>query len=235
MKTINVTKKQLEEAKNDYVNNLISLKMVSKKHGIPEKKLGILLKDVVRTLGEANLAARKKNPNLYKITNEMKKKISIKLIEYNKKNKLSYHGKLRKPYKKESNPEKVFRRLVEKTNLEWEQYFYIDELDRRYEIDFAIPNRRLLFEINGPYHYMDNGGFTEYHLSRKKEIENCDYQMIDVHYEDVFNYDKITKILIEVCGDITFNNPKKEILTYKRKKINFIKEKIKNSNINFKK
>jgi very-short-patch-repair endonuclease len=232
MKAIEVREETLKKARYDYLVNLLSLKDTGDKYGIPPKKLSKLLGSDVRTVGEANKAARAKNPDLYRITPEMKCKISKTLKETNKtKKRLG----IKKPYKKENSVERTFRKLIEKTNYIWEQYFYIDELDKNYEIDFAIPSSKLLFEINGPYHYNEDGTFTEYHLNRKKEIESCGYRIIDIDHKEIYYEDNIKDILRGICTDITFDNPINPILTYKEKETNRIVNLVINSEIDFSK
>ena len=230
MKRIEVTDEQIKLAKEDYVNNLVPLKTLSKKYNIPYNRLRGYLKDVVRSLGEANLAARKLNPYNYVLSKESRDKISKTLKEHNLTNK---RLGLKKPYQKENNVEKNFRLLVETTNFEWEQYYFIDELDKNYEVDFAIPKNKLLFEINGPHHYDEDGNFTEYHIRRKKEIESCGYKIVDIYYKDTYYEDKLKSILKENCESITFENPRRRILTYKEKEVQRIIKLIKESDIDF--
>lgn len=75
------------------------------------------------------------------------------------------------------------------------QYYSPEEYDRAYEMDFAIPELRIYFEVNGGQHYTSNGEFTKYHLERKEYIESFGWKQIDVDYSICFN-ENILKDLI---------------------------------------
>ena len=97
----------------------------------------------------------------------------------------------------ESDPEKKFKECIEHFNLPFDvlQYYSPEEYDRAYEMDFAIPELRIYFEVNGGQHYTSNGEFTKYHLERKEYIESFGWKQIDVDYSICFN-ESILKDLI---------------------------------------
>lgn len=154
-----------------------------------------------------------------------KQKISQKRIEYIKQNK-NYKWSC---FGKETKPEEQFKEIISHSNIPYNVYqYYIPFNTKNYEIDFAIPEIRLGFEINGNQHYDKNGHYTEYHLKRKEFLINNGWKIADIHYSLCFNKLKIQEIIIQsLNNNIDFSDSlNKEIINIKlQRKIDKEKEK----------
>lgn len=150
---------------------------------------------------------------------ETKKRLSEKRIKYIKENKSTYNWSF---YGKETIPEKIFRETISKFNIKENiyQYYKPNNCSKNYEIDFAIPELNIGFEINGNQHYDKDGNFTQYHLNRKIELEKLGWKIIDIHYSLCFNTEAIERIIISsLIGDIYFiENLNKQVINFKNER-----------------
>lgn len=89
-------------------------------------------------------------PKSHPISEDVKKRISEKQKE-------NYKGKSRFNIDRSQEPysEKYFREWLEKENIEYKKNFHVD----RFFLDFAFPDKKIYFEVNGEQHYgkMYNG------------------------------------------------------------------------------
>jgi hypothetical protein len=104
---------------------------------------------------------------------------------------------------KESVPEKNFREFVEKTDIKLVQYYTPPESDRFFEIDFAEPNKKIGFEINGNQHYNSDGTLTEYFQNRRDHFINLGWNIVEVHYALCFKEEQIKEILTLAFSDFS--------------------------------
>lgn len=170
---------------------------------------------------------------------------NFKLCWTNKKRKTQ--GEKRKKYLKthkhnwgsiyrniESLPEKKFKKIIEKYDLKVYQWFKSDEFERFFEIDFAIPNLKIGYEINGNQHYNTNGTLSKYYKDRHDIIESKGWTLIEIPYLLCFNEKYISKIIEKSTKGkkINFIKPVKRIKRINKEKIQkelMYKERIKNN------
>lgn len=137
---------------DDYVNNFLSIKSLSKKYNIKSKGfLKKLLGDKVRTFSEANKIAHKLHPELFKLSDEAKEKIRKHRLKFMK-----------------EHPEKTAWRMGNFSYLEkrFQEFLIKNELDKKYQIireysvfpyfiDFAFVDYKLAVEIDGSQHLLE--------------------------------------------------------------------------------
>lgn len=137
----------------------------------------------MRSRSESNRLYKSKNT--YKHTQETKDKISRIRKEYLKNNpdKVPY---LINHSRKESYPEKYFTEIFKKENLNVVKAYRVG----LYELDFAIPDRRIDIEIDGSQHYYDKR-IVESDIRRNKFLEDNGWDIIRIEWS---KYQKMRKI-----------------------------------------
>lgn len=116
---------------------------------------------------------------------------------------------------KESVPEKLFKQIISTVpNIEIYQYYIPPENDRFFELDFAIPNKKIAFEINGNQHYNKDGNLTEYFQNRHNYFKSLGWMLIEIPYTYCFNENKI-KDIIHVTLNTNFSTNIYEIINHK--------------------
>lgn len=155
----------------------------------------------------------------YKHTKETKEHLSQVRKKYLKDNKNKHNWSLY--HKKESEPEKVFRKILEQSNIEVVQY-YIPEGDRFFEIDFAIIDKNIGFEINGNQHYKNRETYslTDYYQERHDYFESIGWKIIEIPFFCVFKKKEMMQIISEaVNGNIVFSEEiSQKIIDYRVKR-----------------
>jgi very-short-patch-repair endonuclease len=146
--------KKLSEIKDEiinlYVNENYSVKDLRKKFKIQSYDIKNVLGDKVRTLSESNKIAHKKYPNSFKHTEESKKILREKRLEFMKNNPDKTAWRLSNI----SYPEKLFIEYVELSGLD-KKYSIIREYSVfPYFIDFAFVNQMVAIEIDGSQHLL---------------------------------------------------------------------------------
>lgn len=111
-------------------------------------------------------------PKSHPVSENVKKRISEKQKE-------NYKGKSRFNLDRSQEPysEKYFREWLEKENIEYKKNFHVD----RFFLDFAFPDKKLYFEVNGEQHYrkMYNGrDYQERDKEREYIIFQCGWKCI---------------------------------------------------------
>ena len=140
---------QKEIIKQDYVNNGLSIRDISKKYAIKSKSyVSKLLNGVIRSYSEANKISHQKYPERYLHNDETKQILREKRLEYIKNN----PHKTAWRQKNQSYPEKMFQKFLE-------EYGYTDNflIQREYSvfpyfIDFAFVDLKIAIEIDGSQH-----------------------------------------------------------------------------------
>lgn len=155
----------------------------------------------------------------FKMSDESKKKISLGRINYLKNNKNKHNWSVYR--NKESYPEKLFREQLEKIeNIIFYQYYIPNEFDKNYELDFALINEKIGFEINGHQHYDEFGKLTEYYKKRHDYIESFGWKIIEINYLNCFDNNNIKNIINNSINNIKFNDKKiNDVINYKKIKI----------------
>lgn len=102
-------------------------------------------------------------PKSHPVSEDVKKRISEKQKE-------NYKGKSRFNIDRSQEPysEKYFREWLDKENIEYKKNFHAD----RFFLDFAFPDKKLYFEVNGEQHYrkMYNGRDYQEHDKERFDI-----------------------------------------------------------------
>jgi very-short-patch-repair endonuclease len=102
-------------------------------------------------------------PHSHPVSEDVKKRISEKQKENYKGRPAFNINRSQEPYS-----EKYFREWLEKENIEYKKDFHVD----RFFLDFAFPDKKLYFEINGEQHYrkMSNGRDHQEHDKERANI-----------------------------------------------------------------
>ena len=133
-----------------YVNKNYSVRDLRKKFKLQSDDIKIILGDKTRSLAEANKLAHKKYPDNYKHTEESKKIMREKRLEFMKNNPDKTAWRLSNV----SYPEKLFIEYVESNGLD-KKYSIIREYSVfPYFIDFAFVNQMVAIEIDGSQHLL---------------------------------------------------------------------------------
>jgi very-short-patch-repair endonuclease len=146
--------KKLSEIKEEiidlYINKNLSVKDLRKKFKLQSNDIKTILGDKVRSTSEASKLAHKKYPNSFKHSEETKKIISEKRLEFMKNNPDKTAWRLSNI----SYPEKLFIEYVESIGLD-KKYSIIREYSVfPYFIDFAFINQKVAIEVDGSQHLL---------------------------------------------------------------------------------
>lgn len=158
--------------------------------------------------------AKKCSPKGRKMTDDVKKKISSSRKEYLKNNKDKHNWSIYRGH--ETLPEKKFREFLKSVpNIKVYQYYKSSDWDRFYEMDFAIIENKICFEINGNQHYDSNGDLSEYFQERHDYFVNKGWKIFEIHYSKCFNEDFLNSIRQFLIGQSSEFNIVSEIKNFK--------------------
>jgi very-short-patch-repair endonuclease len=133
-----------------YVNEYYSVKDLRKKFKVQSDDIKNILGNKVRSLSEANKLAHKKYPENFKHTEESKKIMREKRLEFMKNNPEKTAWRLSNV----SYPEKLCIEYIEKNGLD-KKYSIVREYSVfPYFIDFAFVNEMIAVEIDGSQHLL---------------------------------------------------------------------------------
>ena len=133
-----------------YIDESYSVKDLRKKFKLQSDDIKIILGDKVRSASLANKLAHKKYPERFKHTEESKKIMREKRLEFMKNNPDKTSWRLSNV----SYPEKLFIEYVESNGLD-KKYSIIREYSVfPYFIDFAFVNQMVAIEIDGSQHLL---------------------------------------------------------------------------------
>lgn len=113
-------------------------------------------------------------PHSHPVSEDVKKRISEKQKENYKGKSIFNIDRSQEPYS-----EKYFREWLDKENIEYKKNFHVD----RFFLDFAFPDKKLYFEVNGEQHYrkMYNGrDYQEHDRVRANTLANLGWTCIAV-------------------------------------------------------
>ena len=71
-----------------------------------------------------------------------------------------------------------------------------------FELDFAIPELKIAFEVNGDQHYTKKGKLRSYYMKRHKHFEDLGWQVIEIPHRICFFDDKIVSIIKETISGV---------------------------------
>lgn len=148
---------------NDYTNNFLSLKEIMLKYNVKSKEYLCkkLLKDVLRNFSESVKIAHNKFPERYKQSDEAKNKIRTARLKFLKEHPEQTAWRT----KNMSYPEKCFKKLLEKYDIDQKFLIYREYSVFPYFIDFAFIDIKVAVEIDGSQHLEED---------RKKSDEEKD-------------------------------------------------------------
>lgn len=126
----------------------------------------------------------KKTLHRYKVSDDVKRNLSLKRIEFLKNNPKKHHWRT-------SDKHKSFPCETFKLHLINNGIVFIDEYlplkDRSFSIDIAFPDKMIGIEINGMQHYNSDKTLKKYYQDRKNLIEQSGWIIFDIHYKKVFD------------------------------------------------
>lgn len=172
-------------------------------------------------------------------TEETKKHLSNKRKEYLQNNKDKNSWSIYK--NQETEPEKRFREVIEKIeNIQFYQYYMPEESEKFYEMDFAIKELKIDFEVNGEQHYNRDGSLADYYQERHDYFTNLGWTVVEIHYSLCFDDNKIKEIILntlnkevsfseEICNEAI--NHRNELKKRKEIQVNQYKQNIINKKI----
>lgn len=181
---------------NLYVNEDYSVRDLRNKFKLQSGDIKNVLGDKVRSLSESNKIAHKKYPEKFKHTEESKKIMREKRLEFMKTNPEKTAWRLSNV----SYPEKLFIEYVESNGLD-KKYSIVREYSVfPYFIDFAFVNQMVAIEIDGSQHLLPERKESD---DKKDKLLNdlgwfvvrISENEIKTNIKEVFN--KITSILNE--------------------------------------
>jgi len=93
-----------------------------------------------------------------------------------------------------SKPCENFKEVIKKMGIN-----YIEEMrvsnERKFRADISLPEYGIIFEINGNQHYEKDGTLNKYYQERHDYIENLGWRVIEIHYSECFDNDKMESII----------------------------------------
>ena len=144
-----LTEEDKEKIKIDYVENELSYNDIMKKYDIRSRSyVEKLLKEVKRTISEANRIAHKRYPEKFKHTEETKKKLREKRLNYMK----LHPEKTAWRQKNKSYPEIMFEKFLIENGYASKYLIQREYSVFPYFIDFAFVDLKIAIEIDGSQH-----------------------------------------------------------------------------------
>jgi very-short-patch-repair endonuclease len=192
--------KKLSQIKDEvirlYVDDSFSVMDLRKKFKIQSDDIKIILGDKVRSSSDANKLGHKKYPEKFKHTEESKKIMREKRLDFMK----NYPEKTAWRLSNISYPEKLFIGYVESNGLDKKHSIVREYSVFPYFIDFAFVNQMVAIEIDGSQHLLPER--KESDDKKDKLLNNLGWFVVRIsekeiktNIENVFN--KIISILNE--------------------------------------
>lgn len=148
------------------------------------------------------------------LTPEQRKKISEQRKAYIKANpgkgNWTNYGK-----KSESYAEAMFKKALIQCGVSVVQYYIPPESDRCFELDFAIPDKKVAFEVNGNQHY-ENGVLKPYYQNRHNHFNDLGWTVHEIQYYEALKLERAVKVIEKAMdgSGIEYNTDPK-IISYK--------------------
>lgn len=98
-------------------------------------------------------------------------------------------------HKQETKPEKIFKEALLGLSISAIQYYMPPENDRRYELDFAIPEQKIAFEINGNQHYGEDNNLLPYYEARHNYFVEKGWKIHEIHYSECLFLNKCMELI----------------------------------------
>lgn len=138
------------------------------------------------------------------ISNSVKKRASEQMIKFWKDS--PEKGRERILRSQNSKPCQNVKDFLKSCGIVFIEEFNPQIPERYFSIDIALPDKMIAIEINGSHHYIDKSctQFTDYHLERKRLIEEHGWKVVDIHTNLCFHFNNdFWKILVSNLKDRT--------------------------------
>ena len=154
-------------------------------------KSGGSYKTVKKRIQELNLSIGHIINRDRSISEEGRKQISVARKRFLAKHKNEHNWSQFK--REESKPELLFQECLILIGISAARFYIPPENDRFFELDFALPEKKIAFEINGNQHYNEDGYLSEYYQERHRYFEDRGWAIHEIHYSECFNQDNLKK------------------------------------------
>jgi very-short-patch-repair endonuclease len=227
----------------------LSLRDISEKYNISKHTIRINIK--TRNNSQASKVARKKYPDSFIWTDEMKQNQRINRLNYlsKKSGKTAWEKKSRKEL---SYLEEWFNKKCEERNI-YEKYDVINEYTIfPYSIDFAFINEKVAVELDGKCHFINGTERIEKDIKKDDFLISLGWKIFRIRYDQIADDSKIDELFSfignpkikknfnsllyrsHITGKNKLEKRKINKLEYEKKQEEFI-DKIINSDIDFSK
>lgn len=188
---------------NGYIDCKLSIDELSKKYGLSRPNVRKILSDnniKLITQSDRIKYLRKNNPELYKISDETRKKISKGRKKYLKENKDKHVWK--RSDKFTSEPCEHLKKILKENDINFVGEYQPLE-DRFFSIDIALKDKKVGVEINGNQHYNKDKTLKKYYRERHDLITADGWKLYEVHYSKCYNDQFVKKLITLLRGDIS--------------------------------
>ena len=166
-----------------------------------------------------------------KLTKETKEKLSKSRKEGLANGSIPHNWSGRKT-NPESHAEQKFREALIKCGVSAHQFYVPPENDRFYELDFAIIDKKINWEINGLFHYKSGGTYdtlASRYQERHDYLVNKGWRVIEINYSESLvegSYESIIRKTLENENYDYSQSP--EVISFRLKRNEKIVDKINN-------
>jgi len=94
-----------------------------------------------------------------------------------------------------SKPCEYLKTILREKGIKFIEEFQPLLPNRFFSIDIAFPEKKIGIEVNGNQHYNKKGNLKPYYQNRHDLIENAQWNIIELHYSEVYKNDIVEKIL----------------------------------------
>lgn len=185
--------------------------------GLGYKKSNIKQKCFQEVFKKYSIDISKISVKIQKHSDETKEKISKIRKDYIKANpgKNNWYN-----YKRGQKPisETIFEQALLDLGVTVIAQYMPYESDRYYQIDFAIVDSKIAFEVNGGQHY-ENGKLKPYYQERHDHFKSLGWTVHEIQYYEAINLDRAKKVIFKCLENKTIEystDPK--IINYNHEK-----------------
>lgn len=152
------------------------------------------------------------------LTKEQKVKVAMGVSKYLKEN---CNGSMFYKNAKKSAPCEYLKSILKENGFDFvEEYQCFKE--RNFLIDIAFPSKKICFEVNGCFHYDNNGKLKPYYQERHNFIISKGWNIIEIPHMMVYNKE-YAKHLISIlndngCSEDKYEDLKQELIRKQKEK-----------------
>jgi len=219
-----MTDEFISNVEKDYYN-FFSWDELKSKYKLSDGLLSKLFKLKIRKPTELEIKNRKeflsqkRKLNPVKHSDEVKKRMSEKRIQFLKDNPDKHPWRSKNKFI--SGPCELIKKYLRELNVQFiEEFQPCLEINRFFSIDIAFPDKKIGIEINGFQHYEDdNCSLKPYYQKRHDILENLGWKIYEIHYSLCYNHNEISKILPQILSSEKKIEFDYTIFRHKEKKI----------------